>query len=213
MNRKNARFRYAASLLLLLFAGATRSALAQGTAFSYQGRLQDSGANANSNYDFQFTLWDALNGGTQQPQPTPVMLTKSGVAVANGVFTVQLDFGATSFPGADRWLETSVRLAGVGAFTVLSPRQPITSASYAVRSASASNADSATTATNAAQLGGVAANQYVITNDSRLSDPRAPTPGSANYIQNTTAQQVSSNFNISGNPVHRSKYANHSLRY
>jgi hypothetical protein len=201
MNRKNARFRYAASLLLLLFAGATSSALAQGTAFSYQGRLQDSGANANSNYDFQFTLWDALNGGTQQPQPTPVTVTKSGVAVANGVFTVHLDFGATSFPGADRWLETSVRLAGGGAFTVLSPRQPITSTPYAVRSASSSSSDLATTATNATQLGGVAANQYVVTTDSRMSDPRAPTAGSANYLQNTISQQASSNFNISGNGV------------
>src|SRR5437763_4984328 len=148
MNRKNARFRYAASLLLLLFAGATSSALAQGTAFSYQGRLQDSGANANGSYDFQFTLWDALNGGTQQPQPSPVTVTKSGVAVTNGVFTVQLDFGASAFPGADRFLETSVRLAGGGAFTILSPRQPITSTPYTVRSASSSSSDVAATATN-----------------------------------------------------------------
>jgi Chaperone of endosialidase len=199
MNRKNACFRYAASLLLLLFAGATSSALAQGTAFSYQGRLQDSGANANGNYDFQFTLWDASSGGTQQPQPTPLMVTKSGVAVANGVFTVQLDFGPTAFPGADRWLETSVRLAGAGAFTVLSPRQPITSTPYAVRSASSSSADVAATATNVTQLGGVAANQYVVTTDPRMSDPRAPTAGSANYIQNSASAQASSNFNISGN--------------
>ncbi len=61
------------------------------------------------------------------------------------------------------------------------------------------NATTATTATNSQQLGGVAANQYVVTSDSRLSDPRPPTAGSANYIQNTTSQQASSNFNISGN--------------
>src|SRR5438477_328385 len=48
-------------------------------------------------------------------------------------------------------------------------------------------------------LGGIAASQYVQTNDSRLSDARTPTPGSANYIQNTTSPQASSNFNISGN--------------
>ena len=188
-----------AALLLFLSAGATTNASAQGTDFTYQGRLQDSGANANGNYDFQFTLWDALTGGTQQPQPTPVTVTKSSVAVASGVFTVQLDFGATAFPGADRWLETSVRLAGAGAFIVLSPRQPITATPYAVRSASSSSADVAATATNATQLGGVAANQYVVTTDARMSDPRAPTAGSANYIQNTASQQVSSNFNISGN--------------
>lgn len=36
------------------------------------------------------------------------------------------------------------------------------------------------------------------TSDTRLSDDRAPTAGSANYIQNTTVQQASANFNISG---------------
>jgi hypothetical protein len=65
----------------------------------------------------------------------------------------------------------------------------------------ASNADAATNATNASQLGGVAANQFVQTNDSRLLDARNPLPNSANYIQNTTSQQSSSNFNISGNGI------------
>ena len=37
------------------------------------------------------------------------------------------------------------------------------------------------------------------TNDARLSDARAPTAGSTNYVQNTTTQQAASNFNISGN--------------
>src|SRR5215831_3407183 len=185
--------------LVLFVAGAARSAFAQGTAFTYQGRLQDSGTSANGNYDFQFTLWDALSGGTQQPQPAPVTVTKSNVVVTNGVFTTQLDFGAAAFSGADRFLETSVRLNGTANFTLLSPRQPITSTPYAVRSASSSSADIAATANNATQLGGVAANQYVITTDSRLTDPRAPTAGSANYIQNTTTPQTSSNFNVSGN--------------
>ncbi len=55
-----------------------------------------------------------------------------------------------------------------------------------------------TNATNSAQLGGTAAANFVQTNDARLSDARTPTAGSANYIQNTTAQQASSNFNVSG---------------
>src|SRR5438876_873142 len=80
-----------------------------------------------------------------------------------------------------------------------SPRQPVTATPYSIRSASAAVADTASTATNATQLGGVAAGQYVLTSDSRLSDPRPPTAGSSNYIQNTTSQQGSSNFNISGN--------------
>ena len=83
--------------------------------------------------------------------------------------------------------------------TALSPRQPVIATPYAIRSTSAATAETASTATNATQLGGVAAGQYVLTSDSRLSDPRSPTAGSANYIQNTTAQQAGSNFNISGN--------------
>jgi len=46
------------------------------------------------------------------------------------------------------------------------------------------------TATNASQLGGVAANQYVLTGDARLSDARGPTAGSTNCIQNGTTIQA-----------------------
>ena len=168
---------------------------AQTTTFNYQGRLNDGGAVANGNYDFQFTLWDAMSGGTQQPQPSPVTLARLGVTVANGVFTVQLDFGFNALPGANRFLEIGVRPNGGGTFTTLSPRQQISSTPYAIRTLSAASAEMAT---NATQLGGVAASQYVQTNDSRLTDSRPPTAGSSNYIQNTTSPQSSSNFNISG---------------
>lgn len=170
-------------------------ALGQGSTFTYQGRLQDGGAGANGSYDFQFTLWDAANGGAQQPASAPVTVTRTSVPVANGIFTVSLDFGASAFSGPDRYLEISVRLAGNGPFSVLSPRLQITSTPYAVRSLNATSAD---TALNASQLGGVVANQYVVTSDSRLSDPRPPTAGNSNYIQNTTNPQANSNFSISG---------------
>ena len=62
----------------------------------------------------------------------------------------------------------------------------------------AATAGSAITADNALQLGGVSAGQYVVTTDPRLTDARSPTAGSADYIQNGTTQQTSSNFNISG---------------
>jgi len=174
------------------------SVLAQGTAFTYQGRLTDGGTPANGTYDAQFKLFDTQAVGTgTQIGPT---ITNPTITVTAGIFTVQLDFGAGAFPGADRFLEINVRLAGSGsAYTTLSPRQPVTATPYAIRSANSATADAATTATNATQLGGVAANQYVQTGDSRLSDARPPTAGSANYIQNTNVQQASSNFNISGN--------------
>ena len=61
------------------------------------------------------------------------------------------------------------------------------------------NATTAATATNALNLGGVAAGQYVQTGDARLSDARNPLPNSVNYIQNRTSPQAVSSFNISGN--------------
>src|SRR5437016_5687332 len=196
-------FKYSFILLVVVLAMGASATLGQTSNFTYQGRLSDGGTPANGNYDLQFVLFDSLSGGAQVGSTQNV----NTVAVSNGVFTVSLDFGPNSFPGANRFLEISARPTG-GSFTLLTPRQQITSTPYAVRSANASSADTATNATNATnatmatnatQLGGIAASQYVQTNDSRLSDARTPTPGSSNYIQNTGSQQASSNFNISGN--------------
>ena len=144
-------------------------ALAQATSFTYQGRLNDGGAPANGNYDLQFALFDSLSGGTQ------IGTTQSNpnVAVSGGIFTVQLNFGASAFPGATRFLEISARLSGAASLTTLSPRQQITSTPYAIRSLSASSADAVT-------VNGVPS-------------------GSGNYIQNATTPQAGANFNISGN--------------
>ena len=170
--------------------------MGQTSTFTYQGRFTDSGTAANGAYDMQFKLFD---GTSNQVGST---ITNGAVTVASGIFSVQLDFVAAAFPGADRFLEIGVRAAGSGeAYTVLSPRQQLTSAVYAIRAGSTTSADTATsaaTATNATQLGGVAANQYVLTNDPRLLDARTPTAGSTNYIQNTNSQQTA-NFNINGN--------------
>lgn len=121
---------------------------AQTTAFTYQGKLTDAGAPANGNFDLQFKLFDAVSGGTQ----IGATVTNNAVAVSGGVFTTTLDFGANAFPGTARWLEISVRPAGGGAFTLLSPRQSLGTVPYAMRSL---------TAGNAAQLGGVDAARYV----------------------------------------------------
>lgn len=60
-----------------------------------------------------------------------------------GVFTAQIDFGvcAPCFNGSARFLEIAVKLNGGGPFTTLSPRQPITSNPYALRSLNAAAAD------------------------------------------------------------------------
>ncbi|MGE3467815.1 MAG: hypothetical protein AB7J13_12905, partial [Pyrinomonadaceae bacterium] len=173
---------FMALVCVVLFAG---SIAAQTTVFTYQGSLNDGATPANANYDFDFRLFDTLNGGTQQG----ATITVNSVAVANGIFTVGLDFGA-QFPGANRFLEIRVRQTGAGAFTLLTPRQPVNSSPYSIKSLNAETAMNATTADNALSLGGVAANQYVVTTDPRMTDARPPTAGSANYIQNTTAPQA-----------------------
>jgi spore coat protein U-like protein len=73
--------------------------LAQGTAFTYQGRLNDGANPASGIYDLRFTRYDAAGEGSQQG-PT---LTNAAAAVSNGLFTVTLDFGAGVFTGAARW--------------------------------------------------------------------------------------------------------------
>src|SRR5207237_4948101 len=104
--------------LVLFFC--TGVAVAQTTTFTYQGRLTDGGTAANGTYDLQFKLYDALTAGNLQGSPNTV--TKTSVLVTNGIFTVQLDFGAGAFPGADRFLEISVQHNG-GGFTTLTPRR------------------------------------------------------------------------------------------
>src|SRR5258708_7333083 len=150
------------TLVLVILFSAT--ALAQTSSFTYQGRLTDGGTAANGNYDLQFGLWDSASGGRQIGSAQ----TLTAVPVSGGVFTVTLDFGANAFPGANRFLEISMRQTGISSFTLLTPRQQVTSTPYAIRSLSAAVADSAA---NATQLGGAAANQFVQTNDPRLSDP------------------------------------------
>jgi hypothetical protein len=104
---------------------------AQGTAFTYQGRLDSGSSPANGIFDLQFAIYDTAGGGALVAGP----LTNAATAVSNGLFTVTLDFGAGVFTGADRWLEIAVRTNGGGAFTVLAPRQAITPAPYALNAA------------------------------------------------------------------------------
>src|SRR5262245_4304067 len=100
---------------------------AQGTKFTYQGKLTDGGSPANGTYDLTFQLWNALGGGAQ----TGSTLTNSSVVISNGLFTAALDFGAV-FNGTSYWLQLAVRTNGAGSFTDASPRQELTPAPYAI---------------------------------------------------------------------------------
>lgn len=99
-----------------------------GNGFSYQGSLLDGGNPANGQYDFTFRLFDAPLGGAQVSSP----ITLTSQPVSDGLFTVSLDFGSSAFQGDARWLETGVRPSGGGGFTILTPRQPLTPAPYAL---------------------------------------------------------------------------------
>ncbi len=102
---------------------------ALGTAFLYQGRLMDNGHPASGTYDFRFILYNAESGGSQVGRT----LYRRDVRVRDGLFTVNLDFGANPFQGEARWLEVGVRPGtSTGAYTVLSPRQPIYAVPYAL---------------------------------------------------------------------------------
>jgi hypothetical protein len=184
-------------LNLLLLLTCCVSASAQTTVFTYQGKLTDNGNPGSGNYDLQFTLFDALSGGTQQGSS----MTISTVSVSNGIFTVMLDFGANVFTGAARFLEIGVRPTGsVNPYTVLTPRQPITSSPYAIQTLKSASADglSATCVgcVQDSQINSVAGTKITGT----LPAASLP-PGSANYIQNSPTKQIGANFNIDGNAL------------
>jgi hypothetical protein len=112
------------TLILLIFA---INLHAQGTAFTYQGRLYDGGNPANGDYDLQFALYDASTNGNQVGSA----MTNAATAVTNGLFTVTLDFGGV-FNGSNYWLQIAARTNGGSAFTTLSPLQALTPVPYAV---------------------------------------------------------------------------------
>jgi hypothetical protein len=84
------------------------SSFAQGSAFTWQGRLTDGDNPAQGLYDLRFAIWDSVSGGNTVAGPT----TNSAVTVNNGLYTVVLDFGSDAFEGSARWLELSVRTNG-----------------------------------------------------------------------------------------------------
>lgn len=115
-------------VLLAILNSQLPTGFAQGTAFTYQGRLNASGNPAKGNYDLQFTLFNTNTTGFAIAGP----VTNSAVVATNGLFTTTIDFGAGVFTGGSNWLEIAVRTNGAGAFSALTPRQPLTPTPYAI---------------------------------------------------------------------------------
>ena len=110
-------------ITLALFASLHRASAQGTTAFTYQGQLKDNGTNANGGYSMIFKLYDAVSAGNQVGST----LTTS-VTLANGLFSVNLDFGSV-FNGTARWLDITVTNGGVT--QTLSPRVQVLPAPYA----------------------------------------------------------------------------------
>ncbi len=179
-----------AYFFLLMLTSITVRLAAQGTAFLYQGRLNDTGAPANAAYDFCFTVYDAVTNGDQVSVP----LTNSAVVVSNGLFNVTLDFGPGIFTGSSYWLDIGVRAAGFTNFTTLSPRQPVLPVPYAVFATSASNLLGTLTAAQVTGLGNAAlANTNTMTVYAALNAQTVPatgitgTPSANTYYADTNA--------------------------
>lgn len=108
----------------------------QTTGFTYQGQLKDAGDPVNGSYSMQFRLYDTPLGGNQIGST----LTFDGqggnppqVQIADGLFSVSLDFGAAAFAGQQRWLQITIN------GKMLSPRQAVSAAPYAAYALSAAN--------------------------------------------------------------------------
>ena len=108
-----------------------------GGAFTYQGRLVKDGNAVTDTCAFQFSLWDAGNGGNRIGN----VQTASGVSVSDGYLTVLLndadEFGSGAFAGNERYLQIAAKCSGDSTFVPLSGRAALSAAPYALYARSA----------------------------------------------------------------------------
>ncbi len=136
--------------LLFVVTGFSR-ADGQTTAFIYQGSISTNGNPMNGTYDIRFSVFATPTGG-ERLDPA---ITNRATVVSDGVFVATLDFGSGVFTGPDRWLEIGVRSpASFEDYVTLAPRQPITSAPYAIRAREAGIATAVSGAISASQITG-----------------------------------------------------------
>lgn len=165
-----------------LFGGASALAAGVGTAFTYQGQLQDAGSPATGTWDFDFRLYNAASGGAQVGADVFV----NDAAVNNGLFTVPLDFGSV-YDGTALWLEIGVRPgASGGAYTILTPRQSLTAAPFALYALNDAHWISSGTAIQNRNNGFVGINRTTKITGSEYFGINANTTGFAGMYINTT---------------------------
>ncbi len=155
---KNKLFAILALLLLCTLPSQLSTAFAQGTAFTYQGQLDDGTNAANGAYDLRFHLYNAVTNGNLIAGP----ITNLATPVSNGLFTVIVDFGDV-FDGTTLWLQIAVRTNGANNFIAVAPRQQLTPAPYAIF-AEGANAAGLTGAVPEASLSGIYSQALDLTN-------------------------------------------------
>jgi hypothetical protein len=135
---KNKLFAGLVLIHLAVFNFQLSTAHAQGTAFTYQGRLNGSGSALSGLYDFRFKLFADPLGNTQ----VGANYFSTNLPVTGGLFVTTIDFGAGVFNGSNYWLEVDVRTNNPGntlLYTPLTPLQALTPTPYAVFANTASN--------------------------------------------------------------------------
>ncbi len=95
---------------------------------TYQGQLKLDGLPVDATLAMRFSLFREL----ADPEPIDVQSIEM-VAVTGGLFTVELLFSEDLFNGDPRYLEIAVAGGEPGAFSPLTPRQPMNPVPYAVR--------------------------------------------------------------------------------
>jgi len=98
------------------------------SSFTYQGQLKNSGAPVNNYCDFIWNIFADLEGGTSLATDTD-----TNVLLTNGLFTAVINVPASVVDGSKRYVEIQVRCpTGLGAYTLLSPRQELQAVPYAL---------------------------------------------------------------------------------
>jgi trimeric autotransporter adhesin len=124
-------------LVIGLFGCANDARSQQSSAFTYQGQLRDGGTNGSGAYLIITKLFDAATNGNQ----IGPVITNAPFLV-NGLFSLDLDFGAGAFDGNARWLDVTAQ-HGTNSET-LTPRVQIMPAPYALFAAHAGTMASGT---------------------------------------------------------------------
>lgn len=166
---------YARFLLAVLIIAATPLSAEK---FTYQGRLENSGAAFNGTASIRLSLYSVLTlGGALRTE------TIGGVSVVNGIFTVKPStMLASDFDGSTRYLNIEVSTDGIN-WTTLSPRQEVTWTPMAMH---AKAAESVTGAVATSQLTGTLSPSLLAAGNINNSVNFAPSSGAPFSVGNTT---------------------------